>query len=418
MALPLRNMLIINDEGIIGGGTEQRIAQLAEYLLEQGHAQNIHILHSTDAAERQQQSPLFKHYIDRLFLHSCPQGHLASFRFTRRLLRQYSFDLIQGHNMMALTPMPMLAAHFYGLPTLFFAHDFWPLCAKRNFIDPYTASEKPLCEKASLGLNQSCKTCTSWKGLQKLRFWRWILNHLDAGICSGKTMQRLFENDHVLKGKWTIVTPWIKDVYLLTAQKKQKRDDKTLVFVGSLIDFKGAWVAAAALQKIIQVEPTTKLLFVGGEQEKDSLYKKKIERILTQDNTIPFVSFLGKKNQDEVRDILQRATLYLCPTVCFEGFGLNWAEAMAVGCPVIASDIGSIPDYVQHRITGFLVPPRDSDALAAAVVSLLSNKKKRNALGKIGMQYAQEHFQLQKNIHQLLKIYESLLINKQQMSVK
>jgi glycosyltransferase involved in cell wall biosynthesis len=88
---------------------------------------------------------------------------------------------------------------------------------------------------------------------------------------------------------------------------------------------------------------------------------------------------------------LGRADLFLLPSET-ESFGLAALEALACGVPVIASDVGGLPEVVRHGETGLLVPPGDPAALAAAVASLLDDEPRRQRLGQAGREDAVARF--------------------------
>ena len=82
------------------------------------------------------------------------------------------------------------------------------------------------------------------------------------------------------------------------------------------------------------------------------------------------VCFLGVV--DRVAPILKDADLLILPSET-ESFGLAALEAMTSGVPVIASDVGGIPDVVEHGVSGYLAPVCDVDQMATYAVQLLSN---------------------------------------------
>lgn len=87
------------------------------------------------------------------------------------------------------------------------------------------------------------------------------------------------------------------------------------------------------------------------------------------------VRFLGVRM--DMPELLQLFDVYAMPSV-WEGLPMALLEAMAAGCPVVASDVGGIPTALTDGVTGTLVPPRDPDALAAAIGSLLQDAARRD----------------------------------------
>jgi len=92
------------------------------------------------------------------------------------------------------------------------------------------------------------------------------------------------------------------------------------------------------------------------------------------------VEYLGVT--DDVRPYLADCTAFVLPTYYREGLPRTIMEAMAIGRPVIATDIPGCRDLVQHGVTGWLIPPRDVGALAEAVVSILHPGEHVLAMGK------------------------------------
>jgi phosphatidyl-myo-inositol alpha-mannosyltransferase len=74
--------------------------------------------------------------------------------------------------------------------------------------------------------------------------------------------------------------------------------------------------------------------------------------------------------------------VFCAPSLGGESFGIVLAEAMAVGLPVVCSDIGGYRDVVRDGSEGLLVPPRDPEALATALAGLLDNPARRAAMGE------------------------------------
>jgi D-inositol-3-phosphate glycosyltransferase len=93
------------------------------------------------------------------------------------------------------------------------------------------------------------------------------------------------------------------------------------------------------------------------------------------------VVFAGGVARSEIPDYLRLADLSIQPSH-FEAFGTAAIEAMAVGLPVIASDVGGLKDFVEPGVNGVRVPPRDPEALARAIAGLLRDDAQRAALSE------------------------------------
>jgi len=82
------------------------------------------------------------------------------------------------------------------------------------------------------------------------------------------------------------------------------------------------------------------------------------------------VKFVGTVNPAQIPSVLRQARALVVPSQCYEGSPRVIVEALAAGVPVIASDLGGLPEHVLHGSSGLLVPARDRDAWGAAVESL------------------------------------------------
>jgi glycosyltransferase involved in cell wall biosynthesis len=86
-------------------------------------------------------------------------------------------------------------------------------------------------------------------------------------------------------------------------------------------------------------------------------------------------------------------------------------EAMLVGLPVVASDVGGLRDVVQHGSTGLMVPPSDPGALAAALDGLLDNPELRQRMGEAGRVRARQ-FEVAAVAPRIVKVFEEALLSR------
>ena len=92
-----------------------------------------------------------------------------------------------------------------------------------------------------------------------------------------------------------------------------------------------------------------------------------------------------------------------------EAFGLVVSEAMACGKPVVGSNVGGIPDQIVDGYNGFLVPPKDPEALAERVLWLLEHQEEAKLMGMRGRAIVEEKFNIDKRIEKIVSLYETLL---------
>jgi glycosyltransferase involved in cell wall biosynthesis len=101
--------------------------------------------------------------------------------------------------------------------------------------------------------------------------------------------------------------------------------------------------------------------------------------------------------RSDVRELLSEAAISVLPSLS-EGTSNTLLESMAAGIPVIATQVGGNPEVIEDGVSGLLVPPRDSSAIAAAVSRLLSDEKLASQLGQAGMRRVSDLFSLSGSI--------------------
>jgi phosphatidyl-myo-inositol alpha-mannosyltransferase len=155
-------------------------------------------------------------------------------------------------------------------------------------------------------------------------------------------------------------------------------DHPTLLFVGRLEPRKGLAYLVRAFLRLKPAYPRLRLLVVGRDdrRQRDKATALVPPRLRTD------LVFVGAVPQADLPSYYASADVFCAPSLGGESFGIVLAEAMAVGLPVVCSDIGGYRDVVRDGQEGLLVPPRDPEALAAAIGGLLDNPARRTAMGQ------------------------------------
>jgi glycosyltransferase involved in cell wall biosynthesis len=171
-------------------------------------------------------------------------------------------------------------------------------------------------------------------------------------------------------------------------------------FVGWLLPIKGPMVLLRAMSEIWKKHPEIILVLVG-KGELDSELRTEVLQL----DAISKVKFLGWR--DDVDEIMQLIDILVLPSLN-EGMGRVLVEAMAAGKPVVASNVGGIPDLVQHDYNGLLVLPGDVKALAASIELLIDDPEKAKLMGQRGRELC-PHFSVERMIEKIENLYEELL---------
>jgi glycosyltransferase involved in cell wall biosynthesis len=180
--------------------------------------------------------------------------------------------------------------------------------------------------------------------------------------------------------------------------------DLVVGMVAKLWEGKGYHTLIDAALEIIQEVPNVKFLFVG-----EGYLRRELEKIVLAKGLKEYIIFTGfRKDIPQVSAIFDVAVL----ASFFEGLGRSLLEAMVLGKPVVASNVGGIPEVVKHGVNGFLVPAGNHYLLAEAIIRLLRDESLRKRMGQEGRKMIDERFLAEKMVGDIIGVYEELLENK------
>jgi D-inositol-3-phosphate glycosyltransferase len=165
-------------------------------------------------------------------------------------------------------------------------------------------------------------------------------------------------------------------------------DRRMILFVGRIEPLKGIDTLLRAVALVAQNHPNwlpnACVAIIGGDPSKDGRAENaemaRLQALWTELGIGELVTFLGAKDQDTLQYYYSAAEVVVMPSH-YESFGMVALEAMACGTPVIASQVGGLAFVVRDGVTGFHVPERDPQALAAKIELLLSDEPLRMRLG-------------------------------------
>jgi len=159
----------------------------------------------------------------------------------------------------------------------------------------------------------------------------------------------------------------------------------TVVYVGRLEPRKGTLDLLEAVPKVLAKVPGTRFVFCGNDRPLAPGNVKYAEWL--RKNLPPaaqaHIELTGYVDDATRERLVAEADVFAAPSL-YESFGLIFLEAMRVTVPVVGTTAGGIPEVVAHDETGLLVPPKDPEALAAAIVRLLEDEGDRQRLAAAG----------------------------------
>ena len=146
-----------------------------------------------------------------------------------------------------------------------------------------------------------------------------------------------------------------------------------ILFIGRLVYAKGAQDLICLISKIKEKRRESKVLIVG-----DGPYRTELENMVPK-GYINDVLFLGTKTQEEIVDILNIADIFVNLSYS-EGFGITVLEAGAVGLPIIATEVGGVPELITNYESGLSIHPGDCEQLFYHISELMENSQLREQL--------------------------------------
>jgi len=179
------------------------------------------------------------------------------------------------------------------------------------------------------------------------------------------------------------------------------RDQPLIATVGRLIPGKGHRYFLAAAKQVLQARPEARFLVVG-----EGPLRGKLEALSAVLGIQHAVSFLGFRQ--DVAALMEASDLIVLPSL-EEGQPVVLLEALALAKPVVATAVGGVSEVVRHKETGLLVPPRDSDELARAMLYLLDHPDEGARMGQKGQEVVARDFTVEAMAEKTAAVYRQIL---------
>jgi rhamnosyl/mannosyltransferase len=184
------------------------------------------------------------------------------------------------------------------------------------------------------------------------------------------------------------------------ARRRATATEGSVLFVGVLRPYKGVDVLLKAMARV-----QARLVVVGRGPN-----RLELSSLAARLGVTNRVTFLGQVSDSERRILLHACDVFVLPSIDRrEAFGLSQLEAMACGKPVVSSDLPGVRFVNKNQMTGLLVPPGDSDALAAALQRLLGDERLRETLGNAAKRRAELEFSADRMVRRVQQVYEEVL---------
>lgn len=163
-------------------------------------------------------------------------------------------------------------------------------------------------------------------------------------------------------------------------------NEMVIITACRLVGWKGIQYSIRAFDKLIKKGYNVKYIIIGDGEE-----RTRLESLTEELNMGNRIIFIGNVKNSELPRYYSIAYAAVFPSIANETFGISIAEAMSCGVPVVSTKVGGIPEVVAEG-TGFLVPPKDVDAIADKIELLIMNDGLRRDIGIAGRKRVIENF--------------------------
>ncbi len=179
--------------------------------------------------------------------------------------------------------------------------------------------------------------------------------------------------------------------------------------IGQLTPWKGQDLAIRAVAELVATRPEIRLLIVGSTKFASAstrydnvAFEAKLRELVAALGIEHIVRFLGER--EDAPQLLAASDLLLAPS-WEEPFGRSIIEAMAMGVPVIATEIGGPSEFIRHEVDGLLLPPTQIERWVAEMGALIGAPGRRSQIGARGRETALARFGVKSHVAEVLDVY-------------
>lgn len=324
----------------------------------------------------------------------------ASYHEVREVVRRERPDVAHFHNTFPLiSPATLAACAEAGVPVVQTVHNYRMICPAGNlFREGRPCEECVGKELAWPSVRHACyrdsRAATAAVAAanalhRELGTWRECVN---AFIAPSQ-----FARQKMVEGGLLAHKIFVKPHFVEPDPGCRTETGEGAIFVGRLAEEKGLRTLLKAWRQVGDAMP----LRIVGDGPLRAELEAECERL-----ELGNVCFEGEQRRTDAIAEIRRACFLIAPSECFETFSMTIAEAAACGVAVIASRHGALAEIVDERKTGLLFEPGDASDLAATIDWAQRRADTMGAMGRAGRRKFEESFSAERNLPQLMAIYE------------
>jgi glycosyltransferase involved in cell wall biosynthesis len=373
-------------------GTEVYLFELMELMRERGHQVALFSM----ADPRGEPTPFDRHFVPHIDFKAesgwwrkpRQAGHAIYSTDARKRIRamigDFQPDVAHVRNIYHhLSPSILWELKAQNVPVVYHLNDFKLLCPSYNLV-----SRGETCE--------ACKGGEFWHALQKRCYpgtaalvtlaaeayaQRWLGTYqkcVDLFLAPSRFVREKFV-EHGWDGNKFEVLPHFQKTH--SVRQRNSNEDEPVLYFGRLSEEKGVADLLRAMRKV----PQMRLAVAGDGPQRRELQK------LADSLGLSNVEFVGHMRPEERDSLIAESRFTVLPSHAYETLGKTILESYAEGRSVVASDLGSRRELIQHGVTGLLFRSGDVDELASAIQSLGANPELAQKMGLSGWEMVQRH---------------------------
>lgn len=294
----------------------------------------------------------------------------------RKVLDSFNPDVVHFNNIQYhLTPSVILEVEKYKKQTghnvkiIYTAHDYQLVCPSHGLFD----SELNICEKCLTGNYMHCIKTKCMKNsrakslLATADAYLWkcskAYSYIDKIICPSRFLKSKLDTQKRFRNKTVAIHNFIESQPELSTEK-----ESYVLEFGHLSRDKGTLTLLEAASRM----PETRFVFAGYGSAEEAI------------KSIPNAEFVGFKTGDELKKLIQKAAVSVCPSKIYENCPFSVIESQIYGTPVVASRIGGIPELVQDGKTGYLFEAGNAKDLEKKLRLLLEKENNKMFIHNCG----------------------------------
>lgn len=400
-------ILMVNKFHYLKGGSEKYYFELAELLKEKGH--EVAFFSMED--EKNIHTGCKEYFVPKIDLNSNNKLKALDVIYSKEnkkkmkeAIEDFKPDIVHLNNFQRQLSASIIdAIKEKDIPIVFTAHDIQAICPNKTMLD----SKNNICEKCLSGKYINCtkKNCIKDSKLKSIlgtlencyyRFKRIYTEKINYIITPSEYYKQKFIEDGISPLKIQAIHNFIDvDSYNVPIE-----DEAYGLYLGRISIEKGVIDLINSFEKVEKGK-----LYIAGEGPEI----ERIEKLIAEKKITDKVKLLGHLNKEQTIDKIRKCRFAVLPSIWIDNCPYSILETMAIGKPVIGSNMGGIPELIKNGETGLVFSSGDINQLAEKMQILFSDAQLAHNLGNKAKELANKIYTKNYYYEEIIKIYERLV---------